>query len=74
MVFSDNFYILYGGFGWGGMGSGDVERVEEKRWVNKPHPRLADPDDRRGAQLRRGQVRLFMYVLNICSICSEADT
>ncbi|CAM9792086.1 unnamed protein product, partial [Ectocarpus sp. 8 AP-2014] len=55
LVFSDNFYILYGGVGWGGMGSGDVERVEEKRWINKPHPRLADPDDRRGAQLRRGQ-------------------
>ncbi|CAN0192804.1 unnamed protein product, partial [Ectocarpus sp. 12 AP-2014] len=55
LVFSDNFYILYGGVGWGGMGSGDVERVEEKRWINKPHPRLSDPDDRRGAQLRRGQ-------------------
>ncbi|CAM9474289.1 unnamed protein product, partial [Ectocarpus fasciculatus] len=55
LVFSDNFYILYGGVGWGGMGSGDVERVEEERWINKPHPRLADPDDRRGAQLRQGQ-------------------
>ncbi|CAM9590049.1 unnamed protein product, partial [Scytosiphon promiscuus] len=55
LVYSDRFYILYGGVGWGGMGSGDVERVEEKRWVNKPHPRLPDPDDRRGAQLRRGQ-------------------
>lgn len=32
--------------------------IEEKRWVNKPHPRLADPEDRRAAQLRRGQVQL----------------
>lgn len=56
LVFSDKFYILYGGVGWGGMGSGGVERVEEKRWVNKPHPRLPDPDDRRGDQLRRRQV------------------
>ncbi|CAN0200521.1 unnamed protein product [Pylaiella littoralis] len=55
LVFSDKFYILYGGVGWGGMGSGGVERVEEKRWVNKPHPRLPDPDDRRGDQLRRRQ-------------------
>lgn len=57
LVFSDSFYVLYGGVGWGGMGSGGQERVEETRWVNKPHPRLADPDDRRGDQLRRGQVR-----------------
>lgn len=57
LVFSDRFYILYGGVGWGGMGSGDQGRVEETRWVNKPHPRLADPEDRKGDQVRRGQVR-----------------
>ena len=67
LVFSGKFYVLYGGVGWGGGGAGPgtggaagmgtgIEIVEEKRWVNRPHPRLGDPEDKRGAQLRRQQV------------------
>ena len=57
LMFSDKFYVLYGGGGFEGvmMGSG-VGRPEFKAWENKVHPRVPDPDDRRGDQLRRGQV------------------
>lgn len=57
MMFSEGFYTLYGdvGFEEVGMGSG-LERTEVQAWINKAHPRLPDPDSRRSAQLRRGQV------------------
>lgn len=48
------------------MGSG-IELVEEKRWINKPHPRLADAEDRRGAQLRRGQVVTVLVYRSLSS-------
>lgn len=71
LVFSDKFYSLYGGIGWGGaggMGSPEIEVVGQERWINKPHPRLADPTDRRSAQLRRGQVILECTTLLTRSI------
>lgn len=63
MMFSEGFHILYGDVGFGEVGIGSVgigsglERTEVEAWINKAHPRLPDPDGRRSAQLRRGQVQ-----------------
>lgn len=53
LMFSDKFHVLYGGE----VSSSSANVVNEKRWVSHPHPRLEDPSNRRGAQLRRVQVR-----------------
>lgn len=55
LVFSDRFFVLYRTTEDSGERDG-VLALDEKRWANRSHPRLADPEDRRGEQLRRGQV------------------